>query len=93
MNNPDHRPSIVHDNQASRGPRAGPGGGRTLALVIAVLAALFAIANWMQPGPPARQATSDAIAAEQPDARSEFVYYPSQYTNQATEATEHIQAF
>ena len=39
------------------------------------------------------QITPDRQAAENPDPRTEFVYFPGQYVNQATEPSENIQGF
>ena len=39
------------------------------------------------------QITPDLQAAENADPRTESVYFPGQYVNQATEPSEHIPAF
>jgi len=61
----------------------------TLAIVVAV--ALLAAASWMQADPASNQTSTAAPATA--SANAEFAYFPWQYSNQASEPTEHIQAF
>jgi len=69
---------------------------RSTALSILLAAALFAAATWI-PIPSREQIMPELPAsivnAEAPGAGEAFHYYPGQYVNQATEASEHVQAF
>ena len=64
-----------------------------VALTLLLLVALLAAANWLVPGVPGNQGSAASLAVAAPPAREEFVYFPAQYLNQATEPTEHLQAF
>lgn len=60
--------------------------------IILVLAAIAA-ASWVNVDQVRSQGSAEAKASEVSSTRAEFVYFPAQYVNQATEPSEHIQAF
>jgi hypothetical protein len=62
-----------------------------LALIIAAVVLLGAAAGGMFPSRAGGEASSGETAMAEP--AHEFVYFPSQYVNQATEIEEHIEAF
>ena len=67
---------------------------RRTSLFILLAAALLAAATWIPSRAPIMQELPASIAnAEAPGAGEAFHYYPGQYVNQASEASEHIQAF
>ena len=64
---------------------------RIAALAIAL--AVVSLAAASGPRPEATEGQYALVAAAPSNGSSEFVYFPSQYVNQATESSEHIQAF
>ena len=66
---------------------------RTGTLVIAAALAALAAAAGLQSGPADSRNGVTLQAAENANASDEFVYFPAQYLNQASEPSEHIQAF
>ena len=65
--------------------------GHRVGALVLVLALLLLVAN-VKPDP-ADSASSAAPVAGNPNAAADFVYFPGQYLNNASEPTEHIQAF
>lgn len=68
-------------------------GHRIAALAVVLAVALFAAANWPKSNQPDSPSNPSPTLAEDPDSSAGFIYFPAQYVNQATEPTEHIQAF
>jgi hypothetical protein len=67
---------------------------RDYGFVILLVVALLAAATWFASREPIMQELPASIAnAPPPGAGEAFHYYPGQYVNQATEASEHIQAY
>ena len=83
-------PSAVDGNVPFQSPARGRGiGVAAVAVVIVLLGA--AVGGSLSP-----KSGTDAPAqhvALAPEPTQEFVYFPAQYVNQATEVEEHIQAF
>ena len=63
------------------------------ALVIAAALVALATSAGLKSEPAGSQSGATVQAAQDPDASTEFVYFPGQYVNQAIEPTGHIQAF
>jgi len=61
--------------------------------MVVLAVALVTAAHWVKSGQADSQSNTSARPAEDPNASTEFVYFPGQYVNQATEPTEHLQAF
>jgi len=61
-------------------------------VIVAALVVLAAAAGF-QSGPAGSQSGAIPQTAENPNAGAEFVYFPGQFLNQASEPSEHIQAF
>ncbi len=68
-------------------------GHRIIALVVVLALASLAAAYGMRSDLAGSQSSMPIQATENPNASTESVYFPAQYVNQATEPTEHIQAF
>lgn len=68
-------------------------GDRITALVIVLVLVSLAAATGMKLDLAGSQSSAAPRMAENPNASAEFVYFPGQYMNQASEPTEHIQAF
>lgn len=68
-------------------------GDRITALVIVLVLVSLAAASGMKLDLAGSQSSAAPRTAENPNASAEFVYFPGQYVNQASEPTEHIQAF
>jgi hypothetical protein len=65
-----------------------------LFILLLVVVALLAGATWFGSREPILQELPASIVNAPPTGAGEaFHYYPAQYTNQATEAGEHIQAY
>ena len=93
MKTHQHRAGIIQSDHADPAVPPRATGHRTAALLIALAVALVAVAGWVKPEQAVNQSSSASAPAANPDAASEFVYFPSQYVNQATEPSDHIQAF
>ena len=94
MSNRDHGFTVIHGKNT--GVTAVPWlrEHRSATLLILLAVALLAAATWIPSGAPIMQELPASIAnAEAPSAGEAFHYYPGQYENQATQASEHIQAF
>ena len=65
--------------------------GKLLALTVAAAAVVILLGVTGMTSP--ELTASEAEAETRPQAGSDFVYFPSLYVNQATEASEHVQAF
>ena len=61
-----------------------------LVIVLALVSLAFASRSTLDFAGQSRAAT---WSAQKPDAIADFVYFPGLYLNQASEPTEHIQAF
>ena len=68
-------------------------GHRVIALVIVLGLVSFGAAGGMRPAPAGSQESTAPQTVANPNAATEFVYFPGQYVNHATEPSEHIQAF
>jgi hypothetical protein len=67
--------------------------GRDIAVAVAVVTLTLGGAGLSEVVRTAPTAETQQIAEAAPQPQSEFIYFPSQYVNQATEYEEHIQAF
>ncbi len=85
-------PSIHHSNVVPLTPARSVRYPISTWVVVAALVGL-ATAAGIKPELAGSQSSVILRAAENPPASTEFVYFPGQYVNQATEAAEHIQAF
>lgn len=93
MKTHQQRFSVIHSNNADPAVPARNTGLRITALVVVLAVALLAAANWVKSDQADNQSSSSVRPADDPNSSSDFVYFPGQYVNQATEPTEHIQAF
>lgn len=66
---------------------------RITALVIALAVISLAAATGTRPDAAGSQDSTALETAANPNASTAFVYFPGQYVNQATEPSEHIEAF
>lgn len=93
MKTHQQRFSVIHSNNADPTVPARNSGYRIAALAVVLAVTLLAAPNWVKPDQTGSQSGAAAKPAEDPNASTEFVYFPGQYVNQATESTEHVQAF
>ncbi len=66
---------------------------RVIALVIVIAVLSLAAASGTRPDVAGGQNSTAPGTAGNPNASTEFVYFPGQYVNQATEPSEQIEAF
>ena len=93
MKTHQNRISAIHSNNGDPVVPARNTGHRVTALVVVLAVALLAAAHWVKSGQSDSQSNVSARPVEDSNASTEFIYFPAQYVNQATEPTEHIQAF
>lgn len=68
-------------------------GHQIIAMVVVVALVSLAAAYGMRPDLAGSQSSTPLQTAGNPNASTEFVYFPAQYVNQATETSEYIQPF
>ena len=66
---------------------------RVIALVIVIAVLSLAAASGTRPDVAGSQNSTAVETAANPNARTEFVYFPGQYVNQGTELSEPIATF
>ena len=72
---------------------AHQGSGRTILLAVVLVLVSAAAASGMRLDAARGESAAAPRAAESAIAGAEFVYFPGQYVNRATESSEHIAAF
>lgn len=93
MKTREHPLRLIHSNYADLAVPARSSGQRITVCSIVLALALLAVVNWVKPDQAAGHGTVASEPTESPNPSTEFVYFPGQYVNQATEPSEHIQAF
>lgn len=68
-------------------------GHRIVGLTVVLVVVMLGTAQWMQSSRDTATLDSAQQESQVSNAAEQFVYFPGQYVNQATEPTEHIQAF
>lgn len=85
---------VVSGNTESRGVIREFGVGHSIVgLMVVVFALALGTAQWLRSGGDTAALSAAPQESLVSNTAEQFVYFPAQYVNQATESTEHIQGF